>query len=80
MAKVDEKRLYFFCVKLCKQSFAHFKPYLALEPNNGDLGKIRDAIESLMPRVDVLKKMAGANEQLEVLGRKSTTLSVVRNR
>ena len=57
-----------------KQSIAHFERYLALEPNNGDSEKIRDAIDCLKPRVDVLKKMARANEQLEeVLDRKSTT-------
>ena len=61
-------------VNLCKQSIAHFERYLALEPNNSDSDKIREAIDSLKPRVDVLKKMARANEQLEeVLERKSTT-------
>ncbi|KAI0234819.1 hypothetical protein LSAT2_014813 [Lamellibrachia satsuma] len=61
-------------VKLCKQSIAHFERYLAMEPNNSDADKIQEAIQSLKPRIDVLKKMARANEQLgEVLERRSNT-------
>ncbi|KAK2182241.1 hypothetical protein NP493_359g00020 [Ridgeia piscesae] len=61
-------------VNLCKQSIAHFERYLAMEPHDSDADKIQEAIESLKPRVDVLRKMARAQEKLgEVLERRSNT-------